>query len=174
MSKIVDNLYLIAAVDENWAIGYEGRLLFRIPEDLRFNFRARTVGQIVIMGRTTYESLPGKKPLPDRLNIVISRALAAADYENVLFCNSLAEVLEIIEGFKERKIFVAGGASVYRLMLPYCSLAFITKVKAVKRADRYMVNLDKDPDWDLIEESLPRTHGDNLRFSYATYRRRVD
>jgi hypothetical protein len=69
-------LYLIAAVDENWAIGYNNELLFRIPADLRLNLKKKTLGQVVVLGRKTLESLPGQRPLPDRVNIVVSRSLA--------------------------------------------------------------------------------------------------
>ena len=62
---------LIASVDNNWGIGYKGRLLCRIPEDMRW-FKEHTTGKVVVMGRATLESLPGSRPLAERVNIVIS------------------------------------------------------------------------------------------------------
>ena len=169
MGKFHENLYLIAAVDENWALGSEGDLLFRIPDDLTLNFKAKTLGQIVIMGRATFESLPGKKPLPDRVNVVLSRRLKMTDSANVLICNTLAALWPIIEGNRDRRIFVAGGASVYQQLLPYCALAYITKIMAIRPADRRMADLDQEREWELIGQSPVRTH-ENLRYYYATYK----
>ena len=169
MKKIYSNLYLIAAVDENWGLGYEGDLLFRIPEDLSLNFRAKTLGQIVIMGRATFESLPGQKPLPDRVTIVLSRREKRVNSENVLFCGAVADLWPIIEGYRERNIFVAGGASVYQQLLPHCALAYITKIKAARVADRRLADLDRDKEWVLIGQSPARTW-ENLRYYYATYK----
>jgi len=169
MSKIYHNLNLIAAVDQNWALGNAGELLFRIPEDLTLNFRAKTLGQIVIMGRATFESLPGKKPLPDRLNIVLSRRRKVVEQAQVLICNDLAALWPIIEGERERQIFVAGGASVYRQLLPYCALAYITRIMAAGQADRRMTDLEQAEEWVLAGQSPVRTYGD-LRYYYATYK----
>ena len=63
---------LIAAVDKNWAIGYQNKLLTSIPEDMKF-FRQTTTGKVVVMGRKTLESFPGKKPLKNRTNIVLTK-----------------------------------------------------------------------------------------------------
>ena len=63
---------LIAAVDENWAIGYQNKLLTSIPEDMKF-FRETTTGKVVVMGRKTLESFPGKKPLKNRTNIILTK-----------------------------------------------------------------------------------------------------
>ena len=82
---------LIVAVDKNWAIGFQNRLLVRIPADQRF-FRETTTGKVVIMGRKTLESFPGGEPLKNRTNIVITRK---ADYQKkgVLTARSIEEVL---------------------------------------------------------------------------------
>jgi len=170
MSKIIDNLYLIAAVDQNWAIGNRDGLLFRIPADLQLNFRAKTLGEIVIMGRNTYKSLPGEKPLSDRLNIVLSRCMKTTSHDNVLICKSLDELWIILNNYQDRKVFVAGGAAIYKQLLPYCSLAYITKVLAVKNADRHMADLDKHTDWELVEESSVQVHNGDLRFFYTKYK----
>lgn len=74
----------IAAVDLQWGIGYQGNLLQRIPADMKF-FKEKTIGKVVIMGRETFESLPGKQPLKDRINIVLSRD-KSFHHENLIIC----------------------------------------------------------------------------------------
>ena len=172
MNKIVGNLFLIAAVDKNWAIGNEDGLLFSIPADLQLNFKAKTTGQIVIMGRGTFESLPGKKPLAHRMNIVLSRSMDTVDHKNMIVCKSLTGLWAVLENNPERQAYVAGGASVYKQLLPYCSLAFITKVLAVRKADRYMEDLDANKDWELAAQGPVQIYGEGLRFFFTKYRRK--
>ena len=75
-------MHLIAVVDENWGLGRRNGLLFRLPPDMR-RFQSLTTGGVVIMGRRTLESFPGGRPLKDRLNLVLSRALVALPTPNL-------------------------------------------------------------------------------------------
>lgn len=161
---------LIVAVDKNWAIGRENRLLVHLPGDLKY-FKERTLGKVVIMGRSTLESLPGGKPLPGRTNVVISRN---PDYqkEGCIMAASIEEAVEkarqaaAAEGKEDGEIMVMGGASIYKQMLPYCDTCYVTKIDAAFPADVYFPNLDQDPDFQLVWESpLQEEGGFSYRFT---------
>jgi len=168
----VKKIHLIAAVDENWAIGYKNELLFRIKADLQLNFKAKTLGQVVVMGRNTFESLPGKKPLKDRTNIVLSHSMPLVEQEDLIICRSVKELSEILRGYPHCKVFIAGGASIYSQLLPYCSIAYITKVIASVVADKHLLNLDRESGWKLVESGPEQVHDGNLRFFFTTYENR--
>ena len=140
---------LIVAVSENWGIGKNNDLLFSIPKDMKF-FRETTMGKIVVLGRKNLETFPGYKPLPKRINIIVTRN---PDYkcEGAVVVNSIEAVLEL--GYPDEEIFVIGGEEIYRQMLKYCDECFVTKVKEYADADRFMVNLDDSDEWKLTEVS---------------------
>ncbi len=137
---------LIVAADKNFAIGNDGGIPWRLRGDLLY-FKEKTLGHAVVMGRKTLESLPGGKPLKDRVNIVLTRD---ADYapEGATVCHSVEEVLALPEA---QDAFVIGGESIYKAFLPYCSHALVTKVDGEFEADTYMVDLDVHPDWKLTD-----------------------
>lgn len=130
-------LTMIACVDEKLGLGYRGRLLVHSKEDMA-HFRQETVGQVVIMGSRTLESLPEGRPLPDRENIVLSRSLQR---EDVLVCRSLEELwaaLGKIRLSQPHKRFVCiGGGEIYRLLLPYAKEVLLTEVKGEFLADTF-------------------------------------
>ena len=112
-------IYVIAAISRNRALGYQGKLIYNIREDLQ-RFRRLTERHTVIMGRKTFESLPNGA-LPLRHNIVISRTLPEADMNNwtsddttLDVCVSLDEALDICRKRNEREVFIIGGASIYQ------------------------------------------------------------
>lgn len=140
---------LIVAADQNWGIGYKGNLLLRIPEDMRY-FKEKTLNHVVIMGRGTYESLPGQRPLPDRVNIVLSQSLSD---KRVIVCRCLSELLETAEQYRSKELYVIGGESVYSLLLPYCTEAYITRIRQAFPADKFIKNIEEDPAWQLASES---------------------
>ena len=146
---------LIAAVDENWGIGYRNRLLVQIPSDQKF-FREETMGKILVMGRKTLESLPGGKPLPGR---------GAWVFHNV------EALLEELKKYPSQDIYVTGGESVYRQMLPYCEVAHITKIYRKYQADTYFPNLDAREEWVLTADSEERTYFD-LEYRFLRYEKR--
>lgn len=152
---------LIACVDKNWGIGKDGSLLFHIRQDMEF-FKSMTIGKTVVMGRKTFNSLK-IKPLPDRTSIVLTKD-KNFEYEGVIVCHSVEETFDIIKD--KKNVFIIGGGEIYKEFLPYCNKAYITKVNVEKDADRYMVNLDKEKDWELINETKDFTHGEfNYRFA---------
>lgn len=160
---------LIVNVDKNWAIGKEGRLLFHLSQDMKF-FKAHTTSNIIVMGRKTLDSLPGGKPLPNRTNIVLSRQTDYAP-EGVTVCNNGGELALFLREVNE-DVYVIGGESVYRELLPFCDTAYVTKVAAAADdADAFMVNLDESPDWRIDEES-EELEEKGLKFRFVTYKRR--
>ncbi|MGN0477108.1 MAG: dihydrofolate reductase, partial [Ruminococcus sp.] len=135
----------IASVDNNWGIGLNNQLLYHIPEDLHY-FKEKTIGKTVIMGKNTLLSLPNQKPLKDRTNIVLSKSISRDD---LIVCRDLKSLLQEIKGYSDEDIFVIGGEQIYRLLLPYCNKAYITKVNGEKIADSFFENLDLNKEWTL-------------------------
>lgn len=160
---------IIVAADLDWGIGKSGDLLYSIPEDMRF-FRTMTSGKTVIMGRATLESLPGGKPLPKRRNIILSRTLSSVEGAEV--CKTPEEIAELLSDTPGADVFVMGGESVYRDMLPFCDTAYITKIDARREADRHLVNFDELPDWEIAEKSEKKTAEDGIGFTFVTYKRK--
>ncbi|MGN0161418.1 MAG: dihydrofolate reductase [Lachnospiraceae bacterium] len=160
---------LIVAVDKNWAIGYRGDLLVSIPEDMKL-FRSETTGKVVVMGRKTLESFPGGNPLKNRVNIVIT-ANENYEKEGVLICHSVEEALSMLKQYDSEDVYVIGGETIYRQMLPYCSVAHVTKIEYEYEADTYFPNLDEDPDWSVTDSSDEHTYFD-LEYYFKKYENR--
>ncbi len=160
---------LIAAVDNNWAIGFQNSLLVRIPEDQKW-FRETTTGKVVIMGRKTLESFPNKAPLKNRTNIVITKDVNYK-VEGAVVVHSVEEAVKAAEGFASEDVYVIGGESIYRQMLPLCDVAHITKIDYTYQADAYFPNLDKDDNWKITETSDERTYFD-LLYEFVKYERK--
>ena len=157
---------VIVAVDLNWGIGYRGNLLQWIPEDMKF-FKQMTLGKVVIMGRETFESLPGKEPLKDRVNIVLSKN----DYfknEKVTICRNLNELSYELEKYNSDDIFVIGGESIYSQLLSSCTEAYVTKIENKYVADKYFIDLDKSKRWKLLSTSNLQTYKD-IHYKFAKY-----
>ena len=127
---------LIAAVDLRFGIGKDGSLLFKIPEDLRL-FKQLTTGNIVLMGRKTFESI-GCKSLSDRINIVIS---STKKYENegvIAFDNLETAVEYSKQNFSDKDLYVIGGGQVYEECIKYADEIILTKYnKVYEDADTY-------------------------------------
>jgi len=137
----------IVAVDRNWAIGRDGSLLFSLPSDMR-RFRALTTGGTVLMGRKTLESLPGKKPLPNRRNIVLTSGTLRT--KGIEIVHTLGDLRAAVANDSEDQVFVIGGGSVYRLLLPCCKRVYLTRVDAAADSpDTWFPNLDELPGWDV-------------------------
>ena len=156
----------IVAVDLNWGIGYKGSLLQRIPEDMK-NFKSLTIGKVVVMGRETFESLPGKEPLKDRVNIVLSKNMDFVN-DKLTICRSVDELLNELKKFDSEDIFVIGGESVYSQLLPYCTEAYVTKINNTYVADKHFINLDREETWKLVSVGDLKNYND-IQFSYLKY-----
>lgn len=159
---------LIAAVDKNWAIGYKNELLVRIPEDQKW-FRETTTGKAVIMGRKTLESFPNKSPLKNRLNVVITSDMNYS-VPGAVVVHSIDEAVEAVRDYADDDVYVIGGESIYRQMLPLCSTAHITKVDYAYQADAHFPNLDKEEGWKITETGDERTYFDII-YEFVKYER---
>ncbi len=157
---------IIVAVDLNWGIGCDGKLLQHIPEDMKF-FKEKTIGNVVVMGRETFESLPGKNPLKDRVNIVLSRDRSFKD-DRLIICNSIEDTLKELQKYENSKVFIIGGETIYKQFLPYCDELYITKIQNEYKADRFFPNVDIMSDWELIKESEVKEYN-NVRYVFSTY-----
>ena len=159
----------IVVVDKNWGIGNGNRLLTHIPGDLKY-FKEKTLNKVVVMGRETFESLPGKNPLPNRTNIVLSRN---SDFtaENCIVCRSMGQLFKELENFDTEDVFIAGGENIYKQFLPYCSSFFVTRMDQSFEADRYFENLDRREDLKLVWESELREEK-GVTYKFTEYRRK--
>ena len=159
---------LIVAVDKNWNIGNNGDLLISIPEDMKF-FRTTTSGKIVVMGRKTLESFPNKKPLKNRKNIVLTNNNSYS-VDDAIIVHNIDELIEYIKDEDEKNVFVIGGSSIYKQLLPYCSIAYITKINKAFEADSGFPNLDDDEDWSLVEQGEEKEY-DGIKYSFCKYKK---
>ena len=160
---------IIAAADRNWAIGKDGGLLYRLPQDMKF-FRETTQDSVVIMGRKTLESFPGGRPLKNRVNIVLTRD-SGYEKDGVIICRDTNEIPGILKDYPGKNVFVIGGEQIYRQLLPMCDKAYITRVDAEADADSFFPNLDTDPDWHETQSSETLTDN-GISFRFAVYERK--
>lgn len=160
---------LIAAVDENWAIGNKNRLLIRIPADQKA-FRQETIGKVVVLGRKTLETFPQGLPLKDRTNIILS---SNQNYKvkDAIVVHSVDELMEELKNYPDENIYIIGGESIYRQMLPYCNVAHITKIDRAYEADAYFPDLDELPEWEITADSDEQVYFDTT-YHFLKYERK--
>ena len=162
------DMNLIVAVDKNWAIGLSNKLLVSIPADMKF-FRETTSGKVVAMGRKTLESFPGGQPLKNRTNIVLTKDLNYK-VKDAVVVGTLEEMVEELKKYPSEDIYVIGGESVYRQLLPYCDTAYVTKIDHIYEADTFFPNLDEMKDWKMTGVTEEQTYFD-LEYVFAKYER---
>lgn len=159
----------IVAVDNNWGIGYNGDLLEHIPEDLKY-FKELTTGHIVVMGRKTWDSLP-KKPLKDRLNIVISSQPKEVLGDLSIRISMEEAKIRLALSSADEEWFIIGGGTIYKELLPICDRVYVTKIlKDHENVDTYFPDLDKSPEWEIDTCTDLRT-SDNINYAFLTYDR---
>lgn len=163
----MNSMWLIYSADENWAIGKNGDLLVRIPEDLKDRFKALTLGKTVVMGKKTLLSLPGGKGLVKRNNYVLSHDENFV-CENAQVVHSLEELFAELENSAE-DVFVIGGGEIYRQLQPYCTGAYVTRIAAGFDADTYVDDLDANSDWVKTKESELLESVSGVSFRYDDY-----
>ena len=156
----------IVAVYDDWGIGKDGTQPIALSTDRKF-FRETTRGAMVIVGRRTIDDFPGKKPLPGRVNVAVSRN--CTEIPGFTVCKSPAEAAELAK--TAERAMVIGGGSIYRQMLPYCDKAIITKVHVTPESDTYFPNLDADPQWELVE-TLQSGEENGIGYEMCVYRRK--
>jgi dihydrofolate reductase len=158
---------IIVAVSEDWGIGKDNELLWHISEDLR-RFKKLTLGNTVIMGKKTWESLP-RRPLPGRKNIV----LTDDPQENIEFCVTAYSIEDALSKCtKGEEVFIIGGGSVYRQFMPFADKLFITHVHKQAPADIYFPEISYSA-WEVIEkEEHTASEIESIPYTYTIYERK--
>ena len=159
---------MIAAVDSNWAIGNKNKLLISIPADMKM-FRQETTGKVVVLGRKTLETFPNGQPLKNRTNIILS---TKKDYQvkDAIVVHSIEELLEELKNYPSEDIYIIGGETVYRQMLPYCDVAHVTRIDRKYEADAFFPNLEEDGNWEITAESDEQSYFDTT-YTFVKYER---
>lgn len=156
---------LIVAVYDDWGIGRDGTQPIALSVDRKF-FRETTRGAAVIAGRKTVGDFPGQKPLPGRMNIILTRG--NDEYPGFTVCHSPEEALEQVKD--QDRVFVIGGGTVYEQMLPACHRAYITKVHVAPESDTFFPDLDRNPQWKLAEV-LMQGEENGIEYEMCLYER---
>ena len=158
---------LIAAVDENWAIGYKGKLLVSIPNDQKM-FRNETTGKVIVLGRKTLETFPNGLPLKMRTNVIMTHD---PDYsvKDAIVVHDVTELAEVLKDYDTDDIYIIGGASIYKQFADYCDTAIITKIDQAYQADAYFPNLDEMPNWSMVAESEEQTYF-SVEYTFREYK----
>lgn len=168
----------IACVDDNWAIGINNHLLFNIKEDMN-RFKQITTScefgePIVVMGRNTFESLPNRKPLPNRKNIVLSFKTFLSDMDNLEFRTDASDLMKFQKD-PTNCIYAIGGETVYRTFIHCYDKVYLTRV--CERYDTnnpnemaYFPNLEELPNWKKLSESELMKGIDRMSGKEVSYR----
>lgn len=145
---------IIAAVGKNREIGKKGGLIWHLPGDMKY-FRDTTLGHTVVMGRKTYESIPGGKGLPDRKNVVLSRKNGDA-----------GRIVEEL-GNLDEEVFVIGGGSIYEMFLPLSERLYLTEIEAEDmEADTFFPEFDKSL-YNRVE--IDKGEDDGINYTFVRY-----
>lgn len=157
---------LIVAADNKWGIGRDGGLLASIPTDMKY-FKEHTLDKVVVMGRRTLESMPGKRGLPKRINYVLT---TNPDYEaeRCTVVNSEDELWQELSQYEPDDVFLIGGAALYNKFYKLCDRLYVTKMEADLNADTFIVNFDDDPDYEVESESEPITEN-GITYRFVVY-----
>ncbi len=151
---------LVVAYDKNKAIGLNGKMPWDIPGELK-RYRELTTGNVIIMGRKTYEAVG--RPLPNRINIVITTTVD--EIEGCLIARSLEEAITLAG---DRDIYISGGAKVYEASLPFVEKMYITEIDAEYEADTFFPDFDEN----LFIKETGETYYEEETYTYVTYTRK--
>jgi dihydrofolate reductase len=158
-------------IPSGWGIGAQGRLLSHISADMK-QFAAATAGKVVLYGRKTLETFPGKRPLKNRVNVILSRD-PAYTVENAVVVHSLDELFDACRAYDPDDLWVIGGESVYRALLPYCRTVRVTRsFEDLGEADAFFPDLDHLPGWHVVKES-EMLEDEGKRYQFADYKNEV-
>ena len=157
---------LIVAVYDDWGIGCGGTQPIALSADRKF-FREMTRGCLVMAGRKTVADFPGGKPLPGRVNVVLSRK--GAELPGFTVVNSPEAAVELAK--TAQRAMVIGGGSIYRQLLPYCDTAYITKVHCTIPCDTYFPNLDESGEWEMTQTLLSGEEN-GIAYEMCLYKRK--
>ena len=161
---------IIVAVDKNWGIGYHGELQVRNSEDLK-RFKELTTNNIVVLGTKTLDTFPGKKPLPDRINIILNDQEEEKEFDGNYIVTSFEEAIDKIKKlqkeFPKKQVYIVGGASIYKQFLDYSNMAIVTKWDFEEEADAYFPNLSELDNWKIYsEQNIKNDEGNYIVSTY--------
>lgn len=155
---------LIVAHDLNRVIGKDNKMPWHIPNELAY-FKEKTMGKAIVMGRNTFESIG--RPLPGRLNIVITRN-AAYKPDGVTVVHSIEDAIELARKHHE-EVMVIGGEQIFKEVLPYTDLMYVTLIQKEFEGDTFFPSYDQE--WRIDSESNPITTDDGLTYQYLIYKK---
>lgn len=160
-------LILIAAVSENNVIGKDNKLIWRLPADMKF-FKEKTLDHCIITGRKNYESIPEKfRPLPGRINIIVTRNKNFSDFPAVVV-TSIEAAIEAAKALKETECFIIGGGEIYKQTISIADEMWITKVHAEFEGDTVFPDIDLNV-WN-VEERLKFTKDDKHNYNFTMFK----
>lgn len=160
-------LSLIVAKAKNNIIGRNNSLIWHLSDDLK-RFKALTTGHTIIMGRRTFESLG--RVLPNRHHVILCNDMEMnVDNENVEILKDISELKYYIENNEEN--FVIGGATIYKLLMPYCNKMYITEIDKDFEGDVSFPEIDKEI-WEEISREQGPIDENNFKYEYVVYERR--
>lgn len=155
---------MIVAKSKNNVIGKDNKLIWDIPEDLRY-FKEKTTGKTVVMGRKTHESIG--RPLPNRRNIVLTRSKESNELLGVDVLNSVSDVLDTA---KTEDVVIIGGSNVYEQFLEFCDIIYITEVDHYFEGDSFFPELGES--FVEVSSSEHTSKGkDNLKYFLKTFKK---
>ncbi len=162
------HISIIVAIAKNKVIGKNNDLIWRLPADLKY-FKSTTTGHNIIMGRNTFESIGGGRPLPNRITTIITRNHNYQAPQGCLIANSLEQALLNIEN--ENEVFICGGAQIYELALPIASKLYITYVNETFEGDTCFPEFDLSQ-WKLESKQEFAADEKNVyNYAFAVYTR---
>lgn len=159
---------IIVLIDKNNGIGYKNKLLYKIPKDLK-RFKSLTLNHTLIMGNNTYKSLP--KNLPSRNHIILSHKDSFIKKNNGFFIKTEKDINNLLKKYKDSKeeIFIIGGASIYKLFLPYTNKMYITQIiNKEKKADSYFPCINYNLYKKTYKSEMFITN-DNIQYNFINY-----
>lgn len=160
-------LSIIVAKAKNNIIGKDNKIIWHLPEDLKY-FKNITTGHTIIMGRKTFESLG--RVLPNRKHIIFSNNPSFnVNEENVKVVHSLLEIQDLIEGKEEA--FVIGGAMIYNFLMPYVKKMYVTEIDKEFEGDTFFPKIDDNMWKEISREKGIKDDKNNLDYYFVTYER---
>lgn len=161
-------LSIIVAIAKNNAIGKDNKLLWHLPEDLK-RFKRLTTGHNIIMGRKTFESLG--RVLPNRHHIILCNDVKLnIEDENVEIFDDISKLDKYI--ISEEENFVIGGATMYKLLMPYANKMYITEIDKDFDGDVYFPEINKNEWKETEREQGPEDNENDFEYEYVTYERK--
>lgn len=162
---------LIVAVDRNWGIGRDGKLLAHLPSDMKY-FKEHTTGKVVVMGRKTLESMPGGKGLPNRTNYVLTRD-KSYKADGVIVVNSEEKLFAELEKYATEDVYLIGGASMYNKYYNRCDELYITMMDANLNADTFVKHMTKNRNFKIVKDGKNDYREENgIRYRFVVCERK--